>query len=428
MLPISPDLETPPMRTNQEFGNENKRSYDGQKIQTLLKGERILLLCIIGLSLSRLAHQSLKFLIERKFIDLAYHYFYSTMIRLGLNPFNLENVQAMETQLNLRHAGGLPVYTPSYFVFFQPLTLLPFPILSALWLLISLTFVFLSVYIVASRGKEKSSWTEITFILVVVSTFQPLYEDLALGQNNTFLLLLITFAWLGERTGRSWLLGTSLALMAFVKIHYGFLMAFLLLIGHWNIFLISSFVYSGLFLAGLPQLGLTYYANYISALIFHTSKVSTDIQNISINGQWQRFLGNGFHQATIMYVIVSLILTGSILRWCFRHRTKSESGVYLLLGLILLPLLSPHTEVHHLVPLLLPLAYAALHIAQSNFRTKILYLLSVVLLASRFSWISFVASDASILDLLLSLKILGVFFLLIVMIKIVPVNSSENTS
>lgn len=382
------------------------------------EGNKIIHACIVALSLFRLAHQSLKFIIESSFIDLGYHYFYSTMVRLGLDPFDPESIEKAKTLNPMRFAGGAAVYSPSYFVFFQPLTYIPFSLLSALWLLFSLSLVFMSVIALLRCSDWDGSWLLLTFISVVVATYQPLYEDLVLGQNNCLILILAVGAWYGFKNRLIWLSGLCIGVMAFIKIQFGFLIVFVLLLGQKSVFLISSVSWLGLFLAGLSQLGFTHYQKYFLALQQHTSVVAEDLNNISLNGLWHRLLGNDMYQATAVYLMTSLILFVSILRWFRQYKLQSSLEIPILTGLTMIPLVSPHTEEHHLVLILLPLIFVAFYIERMSLATKSCYLLSVVLIVSRYSWIRFASSSSIFLMPLLSLKIIGVFLLLIVLISL----------
>ncbi|MDY6950050.1 MAG: glycosyltransferase family 87 protein, partial [Thermodesulfobacteriota bacterium] len=383
-----------------------------QLLRQAPEGRNILYVTIMALSLFRLAHQSMKFFLESSFIDLAYHYFYATMARLGLDLFDPEAIEKAKALNPMRFSGGEAVYSPSYFVFFQPLTLIPFPLLSVLWFLFCLLLVFIFVVVLLRHGDWDVSWLPLTFVCVIVATYQPLYEDLVLGQNNCLLLLFAVGAWYGFKKGRPWLSGFSLAAMAFIKIQFGALFIFTLLLNEKKVFLIASFLWLCLFLAGLPQLGVAHYEKYFFALQHHTAKVTVDVHNVSLNGLWHRLLGNDMHQATMVFFLTSLALFGTLLYWCYQHREQHSPGLPILLGITMIPLLSPNTEPHHLVVILLPLSFAALKIHTMAWRTKWVYALSVILLVSRYSWGRFASTGSVLLSPLLSLKMAGVLLLL----------------
>jgi hypothetical protein len=380
--------------------------------------DKIIYTCIIALSLFRLIHQSLKYLLESSFIDLAYHYFYSSMVRLGLDLFDAQAIEKAKILIPIRYAGGEAVYSPSYFVIFQPLTCIPFGPLSAFWLSLCLFLVLLSLIWLFRTLHRFDSPLMVAFTALLVGMYQPLYEDLVLGQNNSLILFLAVSTWYAFRYQKPWLSGFSIAAMAFIKIQFGFLLLFVLLLRKAKVFLISSLFWIVLFFIGLPELGFAHYERYLWALIRHTSGVATDLHNISLNALWHRFFADDPHLATIVYLISSLILLSLVLFSCFKNKLHSNSERAFIAGLTLIPLLSPHTEEHHLVPILLPLVFVSFYIQRMSFCMRFMYLISVVLIASRYSWIRLAPTNSIILAPLLSLKILGVLCLLIVVMNL----------
>ena len=378
--------------------------------------EKIFYIIIIALSLFRLTHQLIKFFVEKSFIDLAYHYYYSTMVRFGFDLFDPQSIEKAKTLIPLRHAGGSAVYSPSYFFFFQPLTFLPFQTLSFLWLIFSILLVFFSVSYFLVHTDWDGSLLAPTFIIFLITYYQPLYEDLALGQNNSILLIFAVGMWYGTKYQITWLSSLSIAVMAFLKIQFAFLIVFLFLFKEWKRFLISSMIWISLFFSGLPKLGIAHYEKYVIALFKHTSNVAADLQNISFNGTLNRLIGDG-NVANISYIFTSLIIVILILFFYYRYQNNSSEIISLIL-LTTIPLLSPHTEEHHLLTILLPLLFPFFHLTKISLFYKYIYISSIVIIASRYSWIRFVSTTNKFLSPLLSLKILGVFLLLIVLLNI----------
>ncbi len=404
---------------------ESSQSSDGIRfIKEASEGNNILCGGIIALFVFRTFHQSLKYVLESQFIDLGYHYFYSSMARSGFDLFDPGAIEKAKLLFPMRFAGGQAIYSPSYFFFFQPLTYIPFKVLAILWLIFSLTLVILTVIILLRHGKWDRSWLQLTFVIVLVTNFQPLYEDLVLGQNNCLLLLFAVGAWYGFKTGRQWISGFSIAAMAFIKIQFGFLFLFIVLLGEVRVFLISSFWWVILFLSGLPQFGVAHYYKYFFALKNHTTKVAVDLNNLSLNALWQRMLGNEM-LATLVYFVTSLVLFIFIYRWCYRHKRLFTMEIPMLVGITMIPILSPHTEPHHLVIIILPLLFAGMNISKTSGNAKVLFIASTVLIASRYSWNRFATAGGGLFMPLLSLKVIGVLFLLIVLIKTGSVQNSD---
>jgi hypothetical protein len=372
----------------------------------------ILLTALVALSIFRLIHQSIKFLLTSSFIDLAYHYFYSSMVRLNLNPFDPASIEIAKNIIPLRYAGGQAVYPPSYFYFFQNLTHIPFSILSALWLGLSLVLIFITIIILAKNIKADTSLIALAFVIVIVGNYQPLYEDLVLGQNNCLLLFCSVVAWYGIKNNNDWVSGPSIAFIAFIKIQFGLLFLFFIIAGKKRALLISAIFFFLLEFAGFLKLGLGFYKNYIFALFQHTSNVSIDIYNISFNGQLHKLFGNNPNFAIFVYFVASLTLVFLLYFKVFKHKKYIPLEYIFLIIITTVPLLSPHTEEHHLVVLLLPIIWVSLNIYQANHTTKLLFLLSILLLVSRYSFARYAENTSQWLYPLLCLKSVGALFLL----------------
>ena len=97
----------------------------------------------------------------------------------------------------------------------------------------------------------------------------------------------------------------------------------------------------------------------------------------------------------------------------------------MLVGITMIPILSPHTEPHHLVIIILPLLFAGMNISKTSGNAKVLFIASTVLIASRYSWNRFATAGGGLFMPLLSLKVIGVLFLLIVLIKTGSVQNSD---
>jgi len=387
-----------------------------ERLIPVAEGVNILLAGIAALATLRLIHQSLKFSLNSSFIDLAYHYFYSKMIRLSLNPFDPATIEMAENIISIRYAGGQAVYPPSYFFFFQPLTYIPFSILSVMWLCFSLILLVIVAKILIKNVEADRSSIALTFVIAIVGNYQPLYEDLVLGQNNILLLFFAVAAWYGIKNDNDWLSGISIAVMTFIKIQYGFLFLYLIITVKSRVILISAISLLFLEFAGFPQLGLTFFKNYFFAFLHHTAEVSNDISNISFNGQLHKFFGKNHNIAVLMYLSISLTFILLAYFKILRFRRFIPLEILFLIMLTMVPLLSPHTEEHHLVVLLLPIIWIILNIYRANYITKLFFILSILLLVSRYSYARYALNSSILLYPLLCLKSVGALFLFLTLV------------
>ncbi len=211
--------------------------------------------------------------------------------------------------------------------------------------------------------------------------------------------------------------GIPIALMALLKIPFVFLIGFALVLGNFRWFAAAASGFVLLFLVGMPQLGAAHYANYFDGVFFQAFNYSLKSHDISLYAQWHHFLGNEFRHLIAVFHAVNLALFASVLWLLLRRKKNFPPERQFLIGLALVPVLSPHTTEHHLVPTLLPFFCAALWAVRADTATRAMYLAAVVLVVSQYSWVRFVGSSPALLDLLVSMKIGGVLLLLAVLFR-----------
>ncbi len=92
-------------------------------------------------------------------------------------------------------------------------------------------------------------------IVALVVLFQPLLASLIGGQNTALTMLLFVLAYRAETSGRPWLAGLAVGLLAY-KPQYGVPLAILIVIsGRWRVLAGAAATWLGLYLAGAAALG-----------------------------------------------------------------------------------------------------------------------------------------------------------------------------
>src|SRR5262249_34367825 len=145
-----------------------------------------------------------------------------------------------------------------------PFTSLDYPQAVLAWNLLSLAALAASIWMIArALDLRVSGWVTLPAIVLLMLGW-PLRSHLQQGQLAAVLLLLITGAWLGERSGREGLagvlLGTAAALKifpAFLFLHYGFRR-------QWRVVAAGAVWLSLLTAATLLVLGPASYATYLN--------------------------------------------------------------------------------------------------------------------------------------------------------------------
>jgi hypothetical protein len=375
---------------------------------------RLLLLLVVLFSAVRYLHDLVKFLVESPFIDFAHYYTYATVVAMGLDPFDPQAVARVDELLHIRRAGGAANYPPLFYLFMQPWALLPFRPAAVAWFLAGQACLVGSL-VLCLRTYATASPVRVATALFVVLNYQPLLESVALGQTNLLLLLLVTLGWWGLRTEKPWLTAGAVAVAFHIKAQYGLLLPMLWWMGR-RTESVRTAVLAGLGLGvGLLVLGPAHHEEYIRYVTGMPDILLTWTANLSPRATLHRLFSISSLSHAVADVLWLMIVAG-ILLMCVRTipnplPVPSPAVDWAWgLGLTLILLLSPVTEEHHLVVLLLPLTLFVLDCNDPPLRPRDMAMLiaSMLLLGSRYSLEQFPTFNQGILSLLTTGKLLGV--------------------
>ena len=374
----------------------------------------LLLTLVVVFSLFRYVHDLAKLLLEAPFIDFAHYYTYATVVRRGLDPFDPQAVASVDDLLRIRRAGAAANYPPLFYLLMQPWTLLPFRPAAVTWLLASQALLVAALGF-CRRSFASASPVRVVAALFVVLNYQPLIENLALGQANLLLLFLVTLAWWGLRDGHAWIPAGAVAITPFVKVQYGLLLPLLFWMGERRA-AARALLLIGLGVgAGLLILGPAHHQNYLHYLLSPPEYLSKWTANLSPLATLHRLFGasgGGHLLAAALTLALDAVLLVVFARAIPRPTPAGSPTMDWAwgLGLTAIPLLSPLTEEHHLVVLLLPLTLLLLAEHETSLPRidQALLLGGILLLASRYSFERFPAFHQGPLTLLATGKILGV--------------------
>jgi hypothetical protein len=380
--------------------------------------ENAALTLLIGLvlffSLFRYGHTALKLAMEAPFVDFAHYYTYATVVAQGRNPFDAEAVARVDEALRIRRAVAEANYPPLFYLLMQPWILLPFRQSALVWLVMNQAWLLAALGLGVSRPPSPTP-ISVAALLFVVLNYQPLVESLALGQTNVLLLFLVTLAWWGLRNSRPWLTAGGVALTIFVKVQYALLVPWLFWMGRRKAggrALVLTGVGIG---AGLVMLGLEHHLDYLGYLLPPPESLYSWSANLSPLAALFRLFSpsaTGRRLAIILALVLDVILLVLFVRAAsqlVRHEAPAVDWAWGL-GLAAVLLLSPLTEEHHLVVLLLPVMLLVLSETRAPVRLAELSLLvaSIVLLGSRYSLARFPNVQQGPLSLLATGKLLGI--------------------
>jgi hypothetical protein len=285
------------------------------------------------------------------------------------------------------------------------------------------------------HGVPSAPPVRVAAALFVVFNYQPLIENLALGQSNIVLLLLVTLAWWGLRTHRSWVAAVAVATTPHIKPQYALLIPLLWWMGERRTSACALLLTSLGVVAGLILLGPAQYIAFAQHLLSDPEYLYAWIKNLSLRATFYRLaaglpqpllLANGLTVASMITLLI--IFARAITRSLPADSPKLDWSWGL--GVTALLLFSPLMEEHHLVLLLLPLSLLLLAGLDPPLPRwdQVLLIGSILLLASRYSLEQFAVFHQGALSLLATGKLLGVAGLAWVLVRRLKATGSVRLS
>ena len=251
------------------------------------------------------------------------------------------------------------IYPPSFALLIAPLGLLPEVTAAAIWMAVEQAALAVAI-VVGLQWLRPTRWA-VAAVLVATLSFYPLWVDVAQGQANLLVLLLVTIGIVGILRGRP-PFGTAIGIAAALKLTPLILVVWLLLDRR---FRAAAFVLGGFAIVTLAgallrfQDTVAYFGQVLPALASGTAFYA----NQSLAGVLDRTLSsNAYTQPWINLPWVSLLLITAaviLISWWW-WRTRRHSAPSRAVAFIpLVPLLSSVTWTHHLV-IVLPLIWFSL--------------------------------------------------------------------
>lgn len=259
-------------------------------------------------------------------------------------------------------------HPPAYFLLIGPFALLPLPWAAALWDLVGLVALWISVALIARELRLAPSPWALALLLALLLTWSPLLQTLLEAQISPLLLLLFTLAWRWARRGRSGWAGAALGVATAVRLFPGLAVVYFLIRRDWRAVGVASAVFVGMEALATPLVGglpsVIAYATRESPAT--TAEWITHEHNVSLWGFTHLlFLGPRdvtallpapWLAAPLTYALLAALLGALALR-TYRRRAlpPAADDATFLAYLPAMLLASPLTWQHYFVILLLPL-------------------------------------------------------------------------
>ena len=380
---------------------------------------RLLAALAVAFGLARYLHGLLKMVVESEFIDFAHYYTYAVVAAKGLDAFDPAAVAEVDRLLGLRRAAAPGTYPPLFYLLMGPWTLLPFRPAAIVWLLLGQACLAGTLGLVLHRHRD-ASWTAIATALFVAVAYQPLLENVFLGQANVVLLFLVALAWWGLRTQHPWVTAAAVAASLHVKPPYALLVGVLWWTGHARVARRAALLALLGLCAGVLALGPAPHVTYLEFLLGLRASLYSWTSNLSPWATLHRVFPDSLANGLTLVVNLTVVLG---LAWALPRGVEGDSRTMDRawgLGVVALLLLSPMLEEHYLVLLLLPVSLIVLSASDDSLGTgdRVLLVASLVLLATPYSLMRFAAFRSGPLALVTSGKLAGVLGLAWLLVRL----------
>lgn len=374
------------------------------------------------------SHEAAKMAIRGNFCDFGHFYFYSKAMRLGYDIYGMDEATrtALIGQFRMpEFMSEPPGYPPGFFLMFHSLTFLDYPAAARIWLLINNLFLVMSIMIILSLVFEKIRDIDRTFIILSVIflafSFQPLLEDMAVGQINAIVLFCLTGClYLLDR--RKWVLsGIALSMGVLIKPQLGILLVFFLWKKCYRVFFPAlAFL---LILQMLPILSFgQYHARGYSASIINSFDIyahDVSMANYSLEALFNRLFDLAGHPGTLIFSLslsltVSLGLLAFLIRATRGKFERVDDKFFLEFSLAVIFVLIAFPVVHepHYLFLYLPIIFIWAGLTERpNHPAAIFFVISFLLIGLGYSLRAFPVFCLGPLAVFSGFKLYGVIIL-----------------
>lgn len=245
------------------------------------------------------------------------------------------------------------------------------------WNIFSLGLILLAL-LLCCRGLELDvpAWLWLPCLALLI-IYNPLRQQIAQGQLNGVLLLLITFAWLASRSHRACWTGIWVGLATVIKLTPGFLFLYFVLRGQWWSVAAGLAMIVTATLLTILVLGVEAYQDYLQNVLPSLNTFRTDKANASAWGFWKRlFIGSPAEGilpwmakpgiAWLGVLLTAGCVIGAIASRTSPQQTPAQADASFAMTVTGMVLLSPISWDHSLILLSLPLLWLMKQMRQDH--------------------------------------------------------------
>jgi hypothetical protein len=307
-------------------------------------------------------------LFDADMYDFNSYYLSAYATRHGLDPYNFDTLKSLAKELGVRKVTEYR-YPPFYTFLLLPLSFLPYSTADLFWRLLNLALIAFAVWLIAQTLSLQFDAANALVIGLIFFNYDPLIYNLAIGQINLVILILLTGAAYAWTRQREILAGVLLALGTSIKVAPA--VFFLYFLWKKGFRLIATGIAAMLAFAALGFLALGEQATrtFVAVVTIFAQEDNAWVGNQSLRGFLSRlFVGDEFVPALypsaeierVLYYAGALAIAALTAFILFRARRANAFHLEFAFVLLAAHLISPTTWVHHLVWAIYPLVALAL--------------------------------------------------------------------
>jgi hypothetical protein len=381
---------------------------------------RVVLGLLVTLAAFRYAHEIVKIVVESSRIDFGSFYTFTAALQRGHDPFTAAGLQALDHLAIPRAGSSAPTFAPAGYLLFLPFVTVSYETARAAWLLVGQGALLGTLWALYRRLAPPPLVA--AGMLAVVLGYQPIYEDVSVGNLNLVVLLLVTLAVIPDARTRPLAVAVPLSLALNLKLYCVVLLPLLVWVGAGTAAVLAVALALVWTAAALLVLGAAWVPAYAHYLALGSASLHGWPRNLSPHAVLHRLVEAPAPQPLIEAVAVALAVgVAAVVAWGVRGGGARADGLLVAwaAALAAMPLMSPLTEEHHLVVSLVPLLVAIARVSVHPSPADVALLAAAtVLLAGRYSLESFPAFSMGVASLATTGKALGSVLLLAVLVRI----------
>ena len=336
----------------------------------------------------------------------------ANMIHQGQNPYIIQDWNMAFTAFDQHYTGALPAgfgYAPHFAYSLIPFTLIPYQSALIISQVLSMVGLIAAIYIVMSAWKIPNAGPYILPVILGLSIFRPVVQNITLGQMGAlYLFSLAVTIWLWEHD--YWFIGSIALTILTFKTTFSipiliFTALWLLFAKRWKALMSLSLIAIGLTIIDWPFL-----ADWFSILTNHAAQNASNAINLSVTFWGIAAKVCSTQQPCTLFLggFVTIVLSVGLvaLLWIYR-RTWSP---LLVLSLIILVanLITPYMYPYDQLILVVPVLYIVYNLIERGypFLVSALFFIVISVIELLFLPLAFISQTDS-LSAIIPILLLG---------------------